>query len=237
MSNHRRGAHLLEIGDKSLTKIALFCDQPFLLAGLQSILASEEDLAVSLSCTDLESFIERLPNDSHDVLLVETTPNIGAEAVSQLKLVAGGAPIVLWTETVSADFASMMISLGVRGILRKSLPVELHLKCLRKVAAGDFWLEKTLSDRLLLSERVKVTPRERQLIGLLVQGLKNKEIAYRLGITEGTAKVYLSWLFAKMGVQDRFELALFALKNLGPNLVAQAASRASSVVVMEGLAA
>jgi DNA-binding NarL/FixJ family response regulator len=89
------------------------------------------------------------------------------------------------------------------------------VKCLRKVAAGELWIEKNLSDQILSARRVLLSPRERQLATLLAQGLKNKEIAYALGITEGTVKVYLSRLFQKAGVADRFELALFALKNLG----------------------
>ena len=60
-------------------------------------------------------------------------------------------------------------------------------------------------------------------IVFLAQGLKNKEIAYRLGITEGTVKVYLSRLYGKLGVNDRFDLALFALKNLGPSQPAASA--------------
>jgi DNA-binding CsgD family transcriptional regulator len=59
-----------------------------------------------------------------------------------------------------------------------------------------------------------LTRREGQLVTLLPQGLKNKELAYALGITEGTVKVYLSKLFKKLGVNDRFELALYALKNV-----------------------
>ena len=114
----------------------------------------------------------------------------------------------------STEFASQAIGLGVRGILRKNLPVELLVKCLLKVAAGEFWVEKALSDRLLSTRQVVLTPRERQIAGLVMQGLKNKEIAFSLGITEGTVKVYLSRLFQKVGVKDRFELALFAMEHL-----------------------
>ncbi len=88
------------------------------------------------------------------------------------------------------------------------------MKCLLKVAAGELWVEKALSDKLLSTSRVALTTRERQLAGLLTQGLKNKEVAYSLGIAEGTVKVYLSRLFQKLGVKDRFELALFAMEHI-----------------------
>ena len=74
-------------------------------------------------------------------------------------------------------------------------------------------MEQGLCDRLLTSKRVVLTQRERQLACLLAQGLKNKEIAYSLRLSEGTVKVYLTRLFHKVGANDRFEMALFALKN------------------------
>jgi DNA-binding CsgD family transcriptional regulator len=82
------------------------------------------------------------------------------------------------------------------------------------VQAGELWFEKALTDSFLCARRVALTQREGQLVSLLSQGLKNKEIASTLLISEGTVKVYLSRLFQKVGVKDRFELALFGLKNL-----------------------
>jgi two-component system response regulator DesR len=99
------------------------------------------------------------------------------------------------------------MGLGVRGILRKTLPTELQVKCLQKVQAGELWFEKALTDSFLCARRVALTQREGQLVSLLSQGLKNKEIATTLMISEGTVKVYLSRLFQKVGVKDRFELA------------------------------
>jgi DNA-binding CsgD family transcriptional regulator len=106
------------------------------------------------------------------------------------------------------------MGLGVRGILRKTLPMDLQIKCLQKVHAGELWFEKALTDSFLSARRIALTRREGQLVTLLSQGLKNKEIATALSISEGTVKVYLSRLFQKVGVKDRFELALFGLKNL-----------------------
>jgi DNA-binding NarL/FixJ family response regulator len=132
--------------------------------------------------------------------------------------------MILWVDEVTAEFASQAISLGVRGLLRRSLSIEIQARCLERVASGEMWVEKTLSNKLLGTKRIALTPRERQLVVLVAQGLKNKEIAYTLGICEGTVKVYLCRLFAKTGVNDRLELALFALKNLFVSQTARAAS-------------
>jgi DNA-binding CsgD family transcriptional regulator len=85
---------------------------------------------------------------------------------------------------------------------------------LQRVNEGEFWFEKALTDSFLSAKRIALTKREGQLVSLLSQGLKNKEIASMLLISEGTVKVYLSRLFQKVGVKDRFELALYGLKNL-----------------------
>src|SRR6476620_7776470 len=122
--------------------------------------------------------------------------------------------IVLWVHTSSTELAFQAMGLGVRGILRKTLPTDLLTKCLEKVQEGELWFEKALTDSFLSAKRIALTQREGQLVSLLSQGLKNKEIATALLISEGTVKVYLSRLFRKVGVKDRFDLSLFGLKNL-----------------------
>src|SRR5207253_4649867 len=93
------------------------------------------------------------------------------------------------------------------------------LRCLTCVEDGELWFEKALTDTLMSTRRYALTRREGQLVALLSQGLKNKEIATAMSISEGSVKVYLSRLFQKLQVKDRFELALFGLKNLsaGPD--------------------
>ena len=106
------------------------------------------------------------------------------------------------------------MELGVRGILRKTLPVDLQVRCIQRIVAGDFWYEKALTDCSPGARRKPLSAREAQLVTLLAQGLRNKEIAAALFVSDGTVKEYLTRLFQKLGVKDRFELALFGLKNL-----------------------
>lgn len=134
--------------------------------------------------------------------------------LSDLRRAVTACKIVLWVNSISTELAFQAMGLGIRGILRKTLPTELQIKCLQKVHSGEMWFEKALTDSFLSARRVALTQREGQLVSLLAQGLKNKEIATALMISEGTVKVYLSRLFQKVGVKDRFELALFGLKNL-----------------------
>jgi DNA-binding CsgD family transcriptional regulator len=122
--------------------------------------------------------------------------------------------MLLWVNEISTELAFQAIGLGVRGIVRKTLPAETLMECLRKVSQGELWFEKTLTDSMLSARKVSLTPREGQLIVLLTQGLKNKEIATVLCVSENTIKVYLSRLFSKVGVKDRLELAIYGLRNV-----------------------
>jgi two-component system, NarL family, nitrate/nitrite response regulator NarL len=200
-----------------MKRVVLYSVQPVLTLGFEAVLATIDGFSMAGVASTAEGLVECILLERADLVLVELTPAMTLEVLSRVKVAAGSGAIILWVDSVSTEFVSQAVGMGVRGVLRKSLSIELQAKCLQKVSEGEFWIEKSLSDRLICSRRVSLSPRERQLVYLLAQGLKNKEIGYTLGITEGTVKVYLSRLFQKVGASDRFELALFALKNLFAN--------------------
>jgi two-component system nitrate/nitrite response regulator NarL len=211
----------------NMTKVTLYSVQPVLIAGFQAILDSLDGFTGSV-CTSLTNLMGHIGTEQPQLIVFEVTSTIDLDTLSKVTACYRNTAIILWVEDVSAEFASQAISLGVRGLLRRSLPLETQARCLEKVAAGELWVEKTLTSQLLSSQRIALTLRERQLVVLVAQGLRNKEIAYALGITEGTVKVYLSRLFGKTGVSDRLELALFALKNLFVNRTSEMAPPAFS---------
>lgn len=196
-----------------MTTILLHC-APVLAAGFRAVLEDLSGFVVCAASASLAETMERIPLKRPDVLLIEVTPALSLDILRQIMTSAGNAPVVLWIDEVSTEYASQAIAIGIRGLLRKSQSLELHAKCMRKVAAGEMWVEKSLRNKLVGIERIALTPRERQLLGLLARGLKNKEIAYAMDITEGTVKMYLTHLFRKAGANDRLELALFTLRNL-----------------------
>ncbi len=197
-----------------MTRIFLYTDQPILAKGLEAILAAAEGFELAGVAASVPALMESLDRTRPDVLLIDLTPEITFAVLTELKHAMAHSKVVLWVNTISTELAFQAMGLGLRGILRKTLGADLQVKCLQKVHAGDLWFEKTLTDSFLSARRVPLTQREGQLVALLAQGLKNKEIASTLLISEGTVKVYLSRLFQKLGVKDRFELALFGLKNL-----------------------
>ena len=197
-----------------MPRVLLYSDQPILATGLQSVLQAAGGFEAVSTCSSVPLLVSRLAEGEADIALLDLTPEITFGVLSDLRRAVASCKIILWVNSISTELAFQAMGLGIRGILRKTLPTELQIKCLQKVHAGELWFEKALTDSFLSARRVALTQREGQLVSLLSQGLKNKEIATALMISEGTVKVYLSRLFQKVGVKDRFELALFGLKNL-----------------------
>lgn len=199
-----------------MASVLLCSDEPILAEGLSRILAGAEALTLVSFCPRVEELRSQMESHQPDLLLVDLSAGITFSVLSGLHEVAAQAKIILWVHSISTELALQAMSLGVRGILRKTLPTETLLRCLTRVNEGELWFEKALTDSIMSARRYSLTRREGQLVSLLSQGLKNKEIATALNISEGTVKVYLSRLFQKLGVKDRFELALYGLKNLTP---------------------
>ena len=197
-----------------MSSVLLCTDEPILAEGLKRTLSDSLVFELVSWCPrldDLETEIARL---RPAILLVDLTAAVDFSVLSGLHQIALQAKIVLWVHSISTELALQATSLGVRGILRKTLSIDTLLRCLMRVNEGELWLEKSLTDSIMTARRYSLTRREGQLVALLSHGMKNKEIALALTISEGTVKVYLSRLFQKLGVKDRFELALYGLKNL-----------------------
>jgi DNA-binding NarL/FixJ family response regulator len=199
-----------------MASVLLCSDEPILAEGLARILAGADALDLVSFCPRIDDLRSQMESHQPDLLLVDLSAGITFGVLSGLHEVAAQAKIILWVHSISTELALQAMSLGVRGILRKTLPTETLLRCLTRVNEGELWFEKALTDSIMSARRYSLTRREGQLVSLLSQGLKNKEIATALNISEGTVKVYLSRLFQKLGVKDRFELALYGLKNLTP---------------------
>ncbi len=197
-----------------MARVLLFTDEPVLAAGFTSVVSSVPEFQSVSVCHASTELADAVVASQPDVLLIDLTSDITFSMLTHLQREVPGCRIILWVRTISTELAYQAMELGVRGVLRKTLAPELLIKCLSKVCEGELWFDKSLTASFLSAKMVALTKRESQLVALLSQGLKNKEIATTLQISEGTVKVYLSRLFQKVGVKDRFELALYGLRNL-----------------------
>ena len=198
-----------------MTRILLYSDEPILAKGLESVLRQVEGFELLPTCGSVASLMEQMaarrsrpgPHGSHPGGHLRRPERNEARHDELARSCCGSTPF-------RPSWRSRPWAWACAAFCAKPCPPILQVKCLQKVQAGELWFEKALTDSFLCARRVALTQREGQLVSLLSQGLKNKEIATTLMISEGTVKVYLSRLFQKVGVKDRFELALFGLKNL-----------------------
>ena len=127
----------------------------------------------------------------------------------------GNVPIIVWQRSTASEPSLNALDSGAAGVLTDSSSADEVRACLEAVISGRRWVPPSVTEAVLTTRRCRLSRREGQIIKLIAQGLRNKEIAFALNITEGTAKVYLSKLFSKVGVSDRYELALLGLRHSG----------------------
>lgn len=200
-------------------KTVVVCDtQPVTAEGIRTVLAGHPDLHFHQVADSLGSALELARRLQPDVMVVDKAFGIQAilEWLNEIRQSALGVSVVVWGVSVTEAEALRFLQAGARGILRKTALVSVVLSCLRTVAEKRSWMEDsvfrdtTRSDRYPRSE---LTPREQQVLELVEQGSKNKEIALELGIRPGTVKIHLKHIFEKTGVRGRYGLALNGLKD------------------------
>jgi len=221
--NH--GVHQ-DVGTGRLIRVILADTQAIFRAGLRKIFALEDDIRVVGQAETLPQTQSAITKFSADVLIFESalTPN-PVEAVTELLRQAPQLKIVVVTPTSDEQLTLELFRRGAHGILSREVEPELLVDCLRKVASGEPWLENQAIHWVMEAYRghnlrpsgarpkVQLTPKETVIVSCVTQGMKNKEIAVRVGTTEQVVKNYLRKVYDKLGVADRLELALYCLSH------------------------
>jgi DNA-binding NarL/FixJ family response regulator len=203
-------------------RIVVADDHPFVLEGVVRLLERETDMEIVARCASGEAALQALRTLHPDVIVLD----LNMPSVSGMDVLRGAAEeglqprVVLLTADFDEDRLVEAVRLGVRGVLIKDSAPDLLVRAIRTVHGGGQWLEPHLAaltlDRLLAREAAKqksphpLSRREIELVRLVAQGLRNKEVAFRLGITEGTVKIHLHRIFEKLDVTNRIELVNYA---------------------------
>jgi DNA-binding NarL/FixJ family response regulator len=207
-------------------KTISICDtQPVTAEGVRTLLAGARELGFGEATDSLKRALEHLRLDRPDVLLLDKAFGIQAilDWLSDVRAieVSGGTvstSIIVWGVSVTEAEALRFLQAGAKGILRKTAGVGTVLACLKTVSNGRSWMEDSVFRDAARAERYprsELTSREQQVLELVEQGFKNKEIAHELGIRPGTVKIHLKHIFEKTGVRGRYGLALSGLKERG----------------------
>lgn len=205
-----------------MTKTSVFaCEsQPIVLEGLEKVLQGNGQFYLAGSCGSQNTGVDGILSLKPDLLLIDHASGLKStlQFASEIRLFSPGTRAILWVADLSDVDCFRALQMGIRGILKKTKPVFALLNCLASVAEGRMWLEDSASGGasgfMNRMNSPRLTPREIDIVNLICQGMKNKDVANDLGITTGTVKVHLMHIFEKTGVKDRFELALQARKFL-----------------------
>jgi len=202
--------------------------QPIVLEGLEKVLEASSEFNFVGSVANLSEALDAARQISPDIILLDHSSGLKTlfQFVSDIKSTSPACRPVLWVNEMAEIDCFRALQMGVRGVLKKTQPVESMVDCLRAVGQGDVWMEGSAEVAGFGTERrsaPRLTPRERDIVRHVCAGLKNKEIALALAITAGTVKVHLMHIFEKTGVKDRFELAVHGRKLVGLEQAAESA--------------
>ena len=213
-------------GKGQFVRVILADTQAIFRAGLRKVFALEDDIRVVGQAETLVQTQSAVARFSADALIFEAalTPN-PVEAVANLLRQNAALRIIVVTPGADEELTLELFRRGAHGIVSREVEPELLVECLRKVVAGEPWLDnqgvrwvmdayRNQNNRPAGSRpKVQLTPKELLIVSCVTQGMKNKEIALRVGTTEQVVKNYLRKVYDKLGVADRLELALYCLNH------------------------
>jgi len=213
-------------GNGRFVRVIVADEQAIFRAGLRKIFALEDDIRVVGQAETLAQAQSAVKKFSSDVVIFEAAlaPN-PVEAVADLLRQNPGVRFVVVTPGADEELTLDLFRRGAHGIVSREVEPELLVECLRKVAAGETWLDSQATRWVMEAYRnqnarptgakpkVQLTPKETLIVSCVTQGMKNKEIALRVGTTEQVVKNYLRKVYDKLGVADRLELALYCLNH------------------------
>lgn len=236
-------------GQGQFVRVIVADTQAIFRAGLRKIFALEDDIRVVGQAETLAQTQSAVAKFSADVLILESAlaPN-PVESVSELLRQNPKLRVVVVTPGQDEELTLELFRRGAHGIVSREVEPELMVDCLRKVVGGECWLD-TQGIRWVLEAyrnqnsratgsrpKVQLTPKESLIVSCVTQGMKNKEIALRVGTTEQVVKNYLRKVYDKLGVADRLELALYCLNHHVVDNTKIPALPASSVAPPNGAA-
>jgi two-component system, NarL family, nitrate/nitrite response regulator NarL len=210
-------------------RIVLADDHPIVRDGLRKLLMLEEDIEVVGEASDGREVVQVVQETHPDVLILDLRmPYMdGLATLQALQQAERKVKVIILTASEDKNEFVQAMKLGCSGIVLKQTAPELIVKSIRKVHAGEIWLDSHTTAAVMRQfaspaevigggpgkgrERSPLSQREREIVSLVAQGYKNREMAEKMFISEQTVKNHLHNIFDKLGVSDRLELALYAI--------------------------
>ena len=205
-------------------RVILADSQAIYRVGMRKVFALEDDIRVVAQAETLDNLYAALQRFPTDVVLLEGALIAGTvDAIPQFVRRAPHAKLIVQVSESDETNTVELYRRGVRGVVPRSISPDLLIKCVRKIAVGETWIDNQSVSWVIDAYRAqaaaltnpKTQPRlsekEMSIIACITRGMRNKEIAYQIGTTEQVIKNYLRKIYDKLGVSDRLELALYCL--------------------------
>jgi two-component system, NarL family, nitrate/nitrite response regulator NarL len=202
--------------------IVLADDHPVVLHGVAGILCAQADMKVLATCSDGDTAADAIRQLAPDIAVLDITmPGLdGIEVLSDLATKPLKTKVVFLTALATDDQILAAIANGARGIMLKDTAPDNLVNCIREVAVGKRWYPTDLVESALRRDAGRqenrrimqtLTPRERQIVVMVAEGMANKEIARRIDLAEGTIKIHLHNIYEKLEIPNRTALTVFAI--------------------------
>jgi DNA-binding NarL/FixJ family response regulator len=205
-------------------RVILADSQAIYRVGMRKVFALEDDIRVVAQAETLDNLYAALQRFPTDVVLLEGQLIAGTvDAIPQFVRRAPNAKLIVQVSEADESNTVELYRRGVRGVVPRSISPDLLVKCVRKIAAGETWIDNQSISWVIDAYRAqaasltnprtqpRLSEKELAISACITRGMRNKEIAYQIGTTEQVVKNYLRKVYDKLGVSDRLELALYCL--------------------------
>ncbi len=213
----------------SRIRVLIVDDHAVVRAGLRMLIESHPGLIVAGEAKNRYDALAVAAHEHPDIILLDLnlSGESGLDIIPELLAIANGTRILVLTGVRDLEAHQQAVRLGAMGVVLKDQPAEVMLKAIAKVHAGEVWIDRAMMASVLsdlsrgraapaadpeAAKLATLTEREREVTRLISKGLKNRQIAERLFISETTVRHHLTSIFSKLGVSDRLELVIYAYR-------------------------
>ena len=209
---------------KSTIRVVIADDHPIFRDGLRKLLDNEDDISIVGEVSNGIECAQMVTKLKPDILLLDLRmpEKDGLTLLEEMNFDSLTTRVIVLTATEDDRDVVRAMRLGARGVVLKQSATELLLRSIHKVYGGEIWLDKRMTAEVMKAfsksseggprrEKPLLSDREKEIVQLVAQGFRNREIGEKLFISEQTVKNHLHNIFDKLGVSDRLELALYAI--------------------------
>jgi DNA-binding NarL/FixJ family response regulator len=215
-----------DLDKQGVIRLVLADSQAIYCAGISKVIALEDDIRVVAQADSIEELRSAIERHPADVVLIEGELLAKhTSVVAELLRIAPDIKFIVQSMTANEQQTVELFRHGIRGMISRAISADLLIRCIRRIAHGETWIDNQALNWVIEAYRVQgaallnprtqmhLSPKEKTIITGITRGMRNKEIAYEMGTSEQVIKNYLRKIYEKLGVEDRVELALFSLHN------------------------